>query len=309
MTKAFYMVPNDNEVHHYTDSGGLIGIVQKKKLWATNIQFLNDSLEYDYGLTSVSESLNKAVERVRESEDEETPFTSELAESVRFAIHILEGFGINSKASQFVAFFSRFRDDLGQWRGYAREGYCITFDWEKLTKSVEDMYGVDKAIISGPVVYGDGDEWGRADYIHLVLNRMHDILHNGDADLEAYGLRGSDPLFTDLIDRDDRHALAAVAGVAAVQQSIPFYKERGFADEQEVRVCVSHSGAAEFRPSRIGPTPYIELGFDPACIKSITVGPGLNIDLRQTTLEYLLTNEFGENHEIVVAKSDLSFRG
>jgi len=309
MMMPFCLPEDDDRVHHYTDTGGLIGVLNQNKLWATNISFLNDSLEYDFGLESVCLSFNEALERVKNHQDDMTPFSDELAKAVQFAIKMLEGTGVISKDSQFVSCFSRIRDDLGQWRGYAQEGYCISFDYAMLTESIKEKHEDAKAVRSGPVIYGNGDEMGQADYIHAVLARMHDILHSEVFDVEAYGFNRGEAFFTDLVENDDRHTLAALSAFSAVQQSIPLYKEKGFRSEQEVRVFVSHPGAVKFRSSRIGPIPYIELDFDPACIKAITVGPGLNIELRKTTLEYLLVQTFGKDHDIAVKKSNLSFRG
>lgn len=37
----------DNEIlYHYTDQNGLCGIIVSKKVWATNIYYLNDSEEF-----------------------------------------------------------------------------------------------------------------------------------------------------------------------------------------------------------------------------------------------------------------------
>jgi len=37
-------------LYHYTSSTGLIRIAESKKLWATNILYLNDSRELDHAM-------------------------------------------------------------------------------------------------------------------------------------------------------------------------------------------------------------------------------------------------------------------
>ncbi|ATQ31315.1 hypothetical protein CS378_22940 [Rhodococcus ruber] len=307
--KKAYFVPDNGEVHHYTDTGGLIGIIQGEKLWATNIQFLNDSLEYDFGLRAVIDALRDSLARAKESDSPTILYSIELENAVQAGITMLESTGPSPKDGQYVCCFSRCFDDLGQWRGYATDGYCITFDEHKLTKSLSESQPDERSVRHGSVAYGGFFEWGQAEYTDSVLSRLHEILHKSDTNLEEYGFSASDPIFGEFVRQNNRHALAAIAEVAAVQNSIPFLKEAGFADEQEMRVCVSHPNAVEFRPSKIGPIPYTELKFDPTCIKAITVGPGLNIELRQATLEYLLTQKFGKGHGIQVQKTELSFRG
>ncbi|NME79977.1 DUF2971 domain-containing protein [Rhodococcus sp. 105337] len=305
-----HWAPDNGEVHHYTDTGGLIGIIQGKKFWATNIQFMNDSLEYDFGLQKVAKSLDDALERLRSNDSEETPFTAELQASVQTVIRMLRGAGSNPKDGQYVCCFSRHPDDLGQWRGYAKDGYCITFDEELLTKSLASSQPDERAVRCGNVDYGgQAFGWTEAEYTDAVLKRMHEILHNPDSNLSDYGFSADDPIFGEIVDQKDLSALAAIAGVAAVQGPIPFLKESCFAAEMEMRVCVSHPHGVKFRTSAIGPIPYAELAFDPNSIKAVTVGPGLNMNLRQATLEYLLAHEFGKDHEIEVQNTGLSFRG
>lgn len=302
------MVPDNGEIHHYTDTNGLIGIIQGEKLWATNIQFLNDSLEYDFGLQRATDTLGEAIKRLETDDSEEVRFTNELHESVQTTISILKGVGAEFKDEHFVCCFSAYCDDLGQWRGYAQEGYSITFDSEKLTNSISKSRPDERYVTHGNVTYGEF-EWGQDDYADAVLSRMHEILHKSDMKPEDYGFSASEPGFGEFVRDNNRAALAAFAGVAAFQRSIPFLKETGFADEQERRICVSSPEEIKFRPSRIGPLPYTELAFDPESIKAITVGPGLNIELRQATLEYLLRQKFGKDHKIEIKTTKLSFRG
>src|ERR1700684_352024 len=40
----------DRIVYHYTSQRGLIGILTTKKIWATSIRYLNDSMEFAYTL-------------------------------------------------------------------------------------------------------------------------------------------------------------------------------------------------------------------------------------------------------------------
>jgi hypothetical protein len=43
---------------HYSDQVGYLGILQSGKLWATGIQLLNDSLEYELGLRLIAQNLD-----------------------------------------------------------------------------------------------------------------------------------------------------------------------------------------------------------------------------------------------------------
>jgi hypothetical protein len=45
--------PGDQIFYHYTSQRGLLGIIKEKKIWATNIRYLNDEREFDYGIDEV----------------------------------------------------------------------------------------------------------------------------------------------------------------------------------------------------------------------------------------------------------------
>jgi hypothetical protein len=42
--------PNSNLVYHSTTAEGLEGIIQNRCVWATNVNFLNDTSEYHHGV-------------------------------------------------------------------------------------------------------------------------------------------------------------------------------------------------------------------------------------------------------------------
>ncbi len=59
--------PAEHEIlYHYTDAGGFAEIVRNRKLWATDIRFLNDPLELRYGW----EALLKALETAKTDKPE-----------------------------------------------------------------------------------------------------------------------------------------------------------------------------------------------------------------------------------------------
>jgi len=56
-------------IHHYTDSGGLIGIIESKTIRATNVWFMNDSVEATFGWERIERFLvSKKPPSTREGE-------------------------------------------------------------------------------------------------------------------------------------------------------------------------------------------------------------------------------------------------
>ena len=111
--------PLPEEIWHYTDANGLIGILQTGRIWATQVSCLNDTLEQRY----FGELVHQAVkERRKQSID------ARVEPLFRVADETLDNLDFTS-AGQFVVCFSEAEDDLGQWRGYGGGecGYAIGF--------------------------------------------------------------------------------------------------------------------------------------------------------------------------------------
>ena len=107
------------ELWHYTDANGLIGILKTGQIWARQVSCLNDTLEQRY----FGDLVHAAVKaRRKEILD---PVVEPL---FRIADEGLDNVDLTS-AGQFVACFSEAEDDLGQWRGYGGGecGYAIGF--------------------------------------------------------------------------------------------------------------------------------------------------------------------------------------
>jgi hypothetical protein len=95
-------------LYHYTNMGGLLGIVNKQEIWLTSIFHLNDPSELGYGVGMALDIMKAEADR---SPDVVKAFCAWMQ-------HLLvksggEIFGF------FVGSFSRENNDLGQWRAYA----------------------------------------------------------------------------------------------------------------------------------------------------------------------------------------------
>lgn len=63
VTKLIMRNPPDS-LFHYTTIDGLLGIVQSKTLWASQIQYLNDSVEFYWALNLTREILESRIRAV-----------------------------------------------------------------------------------------------------------------------------------------------------------------------------------------------------------------------------------------------------
>jgi hypothetical protein len=110
---------HSEELWHYTDANGLIGILKTRQMWATQVSCLNDTLEQRH----FAELIHAAVKARRKQHVD--PLVEPL---FRIADEELNNLDLTA-AGQFVACFSEAEDDLNQWRGYGGGecGYAIGF--------------------------------------------------------------------------------------------------------------------------------------------------------------------------------------
>ena len=99
-------------LYHYTSSAGLLGILERRCLFASDVWFLNDASEVRYAQT-------RMAERVRQHLGPDQPWLQELLDVSEAKPGWLD--------DVFVASFCEEPDLLSQWRGYAAGGFAIGF--------------------------------------------------------------------------------------------------------------------------------------------------------------------------------------
>jgi hypothetical protein len=124
-------------LYHYTSAAGLLGILERRCLFASDVWFLNDASEVRY-------AQERMVERVREHLGADQPWLQELLEVSEAKPGWLD--------DVFVTSFCEEPDLLSQWRGYAAGGFAIGFaadglaalgDGEGAPRLVQVDYGVE----------------------------------------------------------------------------------------------------------------------------------------------------------------------
>ncbi|HWV08456.1 MAG TPA: DUF2971 domain-containing protein, partial [Pseudomonas sp.] len=117
------------ELFHYTDTHGLMGIINARALWATDINFLNDSDEFHAGIKTLTEFCKHQAQRTAESDDPVIRSTTHLYKILpRFIQENL------TERDLYITSFSSQGDSLRQWMAYSPQnaGYCLVFDSEQL---------------------------------------------------------------------------------------------------------------------------------------------------------------------------------
>lgn len=308
------------DLYHYTAVDGLHGILEDKQLWATHARYLNDTQEFTYGLDIILDELTRILDEVRRVnanagpsrpssgpgevsyddlktwflegvlsvldpnfEDDEPDIAAKMRNGAeRTATLAL----LEDMVTPFVACMSTERDQLSQWRGYARGGYCVRFDSGTLQSS---MRQVDSAGVAVP--------GARRPYLMNVLYVAEDFRDK---------IRGA--IMTILREYRDVKDSATEArdeflGEMFLQGSR--LKNRKFFEEAEYRIIVR--GRETFRtPSRLGLTPRTAISFDPSAINEVIVGPSEFAAVRAASIRRYFDTT-GE-HKPEVSISEIPYR-
>jgi hypothetical protein len=130
---------------HYTSIHGFQGIVTSKRIFATEIRFLNDLEEFTHARKLADDVVQETPE-LGLNQYRDRYF---LAKAVNSAFNT--GPLHPNRLQIFVASFSAASDQLSQWRGYSRgsTGVSLGFD----LKSLRPPTGTDTAVSFAPCVY------------------------------------------------------------------------------------------------------------------------------------------------------------
>ena len=229
-------------VAHYTSGAELISMIEKGIMWATAIQFMNDSAEFALGL----ELAQQAVEDLLPEHDQSQ--RREL-ESMARKLDEFRDYPI------YITCFSEAIDSISQWRSYSQSnlGYALEFDLEALRRHACAM-----GFQFVPCIYNAHD------WIAIWKQRLADRL----ADNAADGGCASDL---------NRCLSECVQEIVANSARL---KHAAFSAEQEWRM-VGVKGAInypeKFRVGRSYLIPYMEVPLplrgEQCLLKTIRIGP------------------------------------
>jgi hypothetical protein len=282
-------------LYHYTSQDGLIGMLNKKTIWASKIQYLNDSKEFalalDLARCELTERIKAATSPGNRSRLELLRDTIDTTYTIEYTIK-----GVNT----CVCCFSELEDDLSQWRGYGggSAGFSVGFTREWFTR-VKETLGLSLS----PCIY-DPEKQQR-----LVQDEIDKFFATNAGREPDYwdrnrGYWNPDKPRTYMASRhagdDFADRLALIA---------PLIKHESFEDEKEWRLVAEKVSPSELchrlgrsmlipyykipigdddkfdsiREIVVGPTPHPKLS--EASVKSLAIAAGLNIpnDAIETT--------------------------
>ncbi len=148
---------DDFYLYHYTTPEGLVGIIEDKGIWATNIFFLNDLEEWYLGMKMFKSRLEDRI-----SGKVNHHIFEKCLGAVKSAISVEPGGLIPEKnLAIYVCSFSKEDDLLSQWRAYCpRGGFALGF-----LKSRLESLAKEQGFIFEPCIYKHEDQIRKVDSV------------------------------------------------------------------------------------------------------------------------------------------------
>lgn len=263
-------IPGDppRKIFHYTDTHGVLGIVESGVMRATHVSRLNDSSEYAHGMSVVSDAVRLS----------KPPLSNQLADD------ILDKF---NEVDTFVASYSAEENVLSQWRSYSgsQTGYCLGF-------AANQMATTDgSAPLLEPVIYQDATA---GEVVTTLIHRIGDYFdQNQWTKAEAGFLLGwTGKMLLNLACMIKHHSFLEE------KELRQFYQPGGGVGPL----------SKKFRVGQFGLTPYVEFPFQQAGrlpLESIMIGPCRDPDSEGRALRSLLDANEYDDVEISVSSIPL----
>jgi len=314
------------ELYHYTNMSGAIGILESQNMWATHLKFMNDTSEGQIAQKILEETTyphimsecKKLIKAGKLDEDKinadgglETLVTEEVAlmvdifhRSMGGEFYITSLSGETTNLSNIDEEYMHKNGRLSQWRGYGENGgIALVFD----TKELQDALWKEAKSFSMSIGIGD------VFYIHE--NKVEDenlkeefsVLLKNYVSLSMYQLRNA--YFGENLEYNDN---ILDNGYNALLHSLTRFKHHSFKEEKEVRIYIHHApiepcSTQNKKPVKLrdGATPYIELfstDNSPLPIKRIIVGPHKDKEKRAEGLRIMFP-------DIDITISDIPYIG
>ena len=278
-------------ISHYTNLGGLFGIVESGGFWLSDHRFLNDTEEFENGRKLTNSLLKSLAEK---------KVHNHFKDILLKTASQLESY---CEDPYYVCSFSRKPDSLNQWRSYGGNGQGLSITFDNTKKSLSHFF-VMPIISVSKVLYSDSDK------LKLILRTIRRYEKEYYVDLE----HGNPINMEDWSDQLAKHLALEFIN----------FKHPEYASEQEIRMAVSSSHLHHFQgiKHRVGKDsiiPYITskdiydksfeelLGTNKLPIIEVRVGPAVNQAMTAKSIKEYLTHKGYEG--VSVIKSDVPYRG
>jgi hypothetical protein len=270
------MEESDKILYHYTSLEGLLGIIESKSIWATNILYLNDASELNY-------SMGLLIDQISTFKNDIT-IDSEWLYRLNFYDRLIENINkIILDTEHFVFFvcsFSEEKDLLSQWRGYCPEG--IGFSLGFSSRNIEQCSKFNKCWLR-KCIYDEKKQISKIRGLIEKISLRYKARHSTE-------------------ERDEQEILLFADLVMDFIELAPTFKHPKFKEEKEWRLITRKNylrdkaiKAIKYRIGKSMVVPYIEILLpsegESLFINQIVVGPTHESILSKASVEMLLKSK------------------
>jgi Protein of unknown function (DUF2971) len=278
---------------HYTDARGFFGILDKRQLWATHFDHLNDSQEFRGGEAIVSEVAREMLQAPGISQERKWFLEAFL--------HVYAEKSLTKVSDVYVVSLSTDGNLLSQWRAYGSNGtgYAVGFSSFLLPDDEEKPNAVGGLELIRCI-------YDFSDFRQKSLETLSRIADGWERYHSTYEMA--------------RRWLAGTGITVAlrkVAELVLRFKHHAFEEEKEWRLVLLPSTAAskslvEFRHKATGIVPYVPIDLaeekQPIPLAKVYVGPRQNPDVGVKAAQAMLTAH-GYDGASIVGSSGIPFRG
>jgi hypothetical protein len=281
------------EVFHYTTVEGLLGILRTRRLWATDIGYLNDKSEFIY-----------ANEMVRE-------VGSAITTGVEPLLDLAAVLNANllDHSECYVSCFCEDGDLLSQWRAYSHRGagYAIGFDLAKLRALSNPD---DAGFLLGRVIYDRKEQMSilRGALVPALKPITGTVLRDellrliNEAAKQAHGMSPEDAkrMIDDTTPAVGQHLMGLLSGplgdaLTRLLATRAFLKFPRFSEEREWRLALIRSRDASDQfgcfEGLLIPRVELDLGpYESLPINRVVIGPNLHPEAARLSVRRFLNS-------------------
>ena len=282
-------------LYHYTSQRGFLEIVKSKEIWATNIYYLNDSLEYEYAANLIQDVIDEYLARIDEfhagvveyyaskglplpppSEYDPRGIWGRLLEAMKKMLSAISGHVLFSVCS-----FTEEGDQLTQWRGYCPDGNGFSLGFET-SHLIAQMGKHSLTLVK--CIYKKEEQ---VKIIEKIIDNIIDVQVISGPEAVAMGAKGVMNKITEKV----------TASIPDFMLAMTKLKHETFSEEKEYRFVAIHdeSEPMYFREGKSMIVPYIvvPLADDKESIKidRIIVGPTPHQELTLKAIQLLMKSQ------------------
>lgn len=280
-------------LHHYTTPEGLVGIVEKQEIWATDLFYTNDTAEFRVGL-------DRVIKHIEELRGDRSCTYGERWKWLLTALKGRRDDGPDTLSSVYACSFSTDGDDLSQWRAYCPNGgFAIGFRHSTL----------------GTIAYRQ--LWLELERcIYEKDEQEAPIKKTVESTLQAMTEAESNTTSAPAPNEEQQERLTRWVLLWRLIRTAAACKDKAFHGEKEWRLlamCPSYPDEAEivrFRCRKGIVVPYWPIALNADAWGSITVvvGPTPHPDESRASIERLLISRCHHNCKIHVQNSTVPYR-